>query len=72
MPAAQGEGEEMEQSYYEAPHYTGCRDSSVGTATSYWLEDGVVGVPVPVESRIFTSPCRPDRLWSPSNLLYDG
>jgi hypothetical protein len=25
-----------------------------------------------VGSRIFSSPCRPDRLWGPSNLLYNG
>jgi hypothetical protein len=31
-----------------------------------------VGVRVPVGSRIFTSPGRPDRLWGPPNLLYNG
>jgi hypothetical protein len=40
----------------------GSRDSSVGMATSYGLDDGGVGVRVPVGSRIFTSPNRPDRL----------
>jgi cell division protein FtsX len=39
------------------------RDSVVGTATGYWLEDREVGVRVPVGSRIFSSPSRPDRLW---------
>jgi hypothetical protein len=34
------------------------RDSAVGIATSYWLDDRGVGVRVPVGSRIFTSPCR--------------
>jgi hypothetical protein len=38
------------------------RDSAVGIATSYGLDDRGVGVRVPVGSRIFTSPNRPDRL----------
>jgi hypothetical protein len=33
-----------------------------------WMEV----VRVPVGSRIFTSPCRPDRLWGPPNLLSNG
>jgi hypothetical protein len=37
------------------------RDSVVGIATSYGLDRGV-GVRVPVGSRIFFSPNRPDRL----------
>jgi hypothetical protein len=45
------------------------RDSAVGTATGYRLEDGRVGVRVPVGSRICTSPCRPDRLWGALKLL---
>jgi hypothetical protein len=46
------------------------RDSSVGIATGYGLDDrGGGGVLVPVGSKIFTSPCRPDRLWGPPNLL---
>jgi hypothetical protein len=45
------------------------RDSAVGIAASYWLEDRGFGVRVSVGSRIFTSPCRPDRLWGPPNLL---
>jgi hypothetical protein len=48
------------------------RDSSVGIATSYWLDDRGVGVLVPVVSRIFTSPCCSDRLWGPPNLLSNG
>jgi hypothetical protein len=31
-----------------------------------------VGVRVPVGLRIFSSPCRPDRLWGPPNLLSNG
>jgi hypothetical protein len=38
------------------------RDSVVGIATTYGLDDRVVGVRVPVGSRIFSSPNRPDRL----------
>jgi hypothetical protein len=32
------------------------RDSAVGIATSYWLDDRGVGVRAPVGSKIFTSP----------------
>jgi hypothetical protein len=41
-------------------------DSSVGIATGYGMDDRVVGFRVPVKSRIFSSPYRPDRppLWS--------
>jgi hypothetical protein len=48
------------------------RDSVVGIATSYGLDDQEVGVRVPVGSRIFSSPRRPDRLWGPPNLLSNG
>jgi hypothetical protein len=48
------------------------RDSSVGIATGYGLDDRGVGVRDPVESRIFSSPSRPDRLWGPPNLLSNG
>jgi hypothetical protein len=48
------------------------RDSSVGIATGYGLDDRGVGVRVPVGSRIFSSPRRPDRLWGPHSLLSDG
>jgi hypothetical protein len=40
-----------------------CLDSVVGITTSYGLDKRGVGVRVPVGSRIFFSPCRPDRLW---------
>jgi hypothetical protein len=46
--------------------------SAVGIATGYGMDDREVGVRVPVGSRILTSPCRPDRLWGPPNLLYNG
>jgi hypothetical protein len=41
------------------------RDSIVGTATGYGLDDRGVGVRVPLGSRIFSYPRRPDRLWGP-------
>jgi hypothetical protein len=53
-------------------HYSVSRDSAVGIVTGYWLDDRGVGVRVPVRSRIFTSPCRPDRLWGLPNLLRNG
>jgi hypothetical protein len=46
----------------EVSHYClskGSRDSSVGIATDYGLDDRGVGVQVSVESRIFSSPRRP-------------
>jgi hypothetical protein len=42
------------------------------TATDYGLDDRGVGARVPIGSRIFISPCRPDRLWGPPNLLPNG
>jgi hypothetical protein len=54
------------------PHFPGSRESVVGIATGYGLDDRGVGVQVPVGVRIFTSPRRPDRLWGPPNLLSNG
>jgi hypothetical protein len=48
------------------------RDSAVGIATGYWLDDRGVGVRVPADFRIFSSPYRPDRLWGPPNFLSNG
>jgi hypothetical protein len=48
------------------------RDSSVGIATGYVLDDQGVGVRAPVGARIFTPPCRPHWPWSPPNLLSNG
>jgi hypothetical protein len=48
------------------------RDSVVDIATSHGLFNRGVGVRVPVRSRIFFSPRRPDRLWGPPNLLSNG
>jgi hypothetical protein len=50
----------------------GSRDSIVSIATGYGLDDRVFGVRVPVGSRIFSSPRRPDRPWGPPNLLSNG
>jgi hypothetical protein len=43
----------------------GSRDSVVGIATGYWLDDRGVGVRVAVGSRIFSSPLRPYRVRGP-------
>jgi hypothetical protein len=48
------------------------RGSVLNTATSYRLDATMAGVRIPVDSRMFTFPYRPDRLWSPSNLLSSG
>jgi hypothetical protein len=48
------------------------RDSVVGVAISYGLDDQDVGVRVPVGSRIFSSSRRPEQLWGPPNLLSNG
>jgi hypothetical protein len=48
------------------------RDSAVGIATGYRLDDQGIGVRVPVGARIFTSPCLPDLFWDPPNLLPIG
>jgi hypothetical protein len=48
------------------------RDNVVGIATVYGLDDREVGVRVPVDSRIFSSPRRPDGLCDPPSLLSNG
>jgi hypothetical protein len=48
------------------------RDSAVGIATGYGLNDRGVGVRVPVGSRISSSPRLPDRIFGQSNLLSNG
>jgi hypothetical protein len=52
----------VESKFGDIPRRIGSRDSVVGIATSYGLDDRGVGVRVPVGSRIFCSPNRPDRL----------
>jgi hypothetical protein len=39
---------------------------------SYGLDEREVRVRISVGSRIFSSPCRSDRLWGPPNLLSNG
>jgi hypothetical protein len=48
------------------------RDSAVGIATGYGLDDRRVGVRVPVGVRCFLSPRRRDRFWGPPSLLSNG
>jgi hypothetical protein len=48
------------------------RDSAVGIATGYGMDDQGVGVRVPVIERIFPSPHRADRFWGPPSLLSNG
>jgi hypothetical protein len=48
------------------------RGSAVGITTAYGLDDRGFGVRVPVVSRIFSSPYRPDRLWGRPSLLSNG
>jgi hypothetical protein len=52
--------------------YRGNWNSVVGIATDYRLEDPGVEVGVQVGSRIFSCPRRPDRLWGPHSLLFNG
>jgi hypothetical protein len=47
-------------------------DSAVDIATGYGLDDQGVRVRVLVGTIIFSSPCNPDRLWGPPNLLSNG
>jgi hypothetical protein len=48
------------------------RDSTIGIATGYGLEDWGVGVRVPVGSRIFSSSHRPGTPWGSSSLLFNS
>jgi hypothetical protein len=46
--------------------------SAVGIATGYGLDEGGVGVRVPVGAKFFSSPRRPHRIGGPSSLLSNG
>jgi hypothetical protein len=48
------------------------RGSVVGTATGYGMDDRGIGVRVPVEAIILSSPRRLDRIWGPPSLLSNG
>jgi hypothetical protein len=50
----------------KTPMQLGSRDSVVGIVTGCGLDDRGFGVRVPVGSRIFSSSCRPNRLWGPN------
>jgi hypothetical protein len=50
--------------FMSLPHKQGA-----GIATGYGLDYRVFRARVPVRSRIFSSPRRPDRLWGPPSLL---
>jgi hypothetical protein len=58
--------------FSSAPINKDSRDSAVGIAAGYGLDDQEVGVQVPVGSRFFTSPCYPERLWGPLSLISNG
>jgi hypothetical protein len=64
--------ERTHQNCYVIRTLSRSRDSSVGIATGYVLDNGGVEVPVPVGLRIFSSLRRPDRLWGPPSLLSTG
>jgi hypothetical protein len=62
----------MHTQFYRAVLFDMNRDSAVGIATGYGLDDRGFRVRFPVASKIFISPCLPDWLWGPPNLLSDG
>jgi hypothetical protein len=66
------EPESSNTSYYSIYLILKSRDSVVCIATGYGLDERGFGVRVPVGSRIFFSPRRPDRLWGPPSLLTNG
>jgi hypothetical protein len=46
--------------------------SVVGIATAYGLDNRGIEIRVRIRSRIFISPCHPDRFWDPTNILANG
>jgi hypothetical protein len=63
------EKQEFKRIKFTAAHKMDC---VVGIATGYGLDDRGVGVRVLVESRIFSTARRPDRLWGPPSFLSNG
>jgi hypothetical protein len=47
-------------------------DNAVDIETGYGLYDRAVGVQIPVDATLFSSPLRQDRFWAPTNLLSNG
>jgi hypothetical protein len=64
--SASGRQWSVQQIHY---YQMGSRDSVVGIATGYRMDERGVGVRVPLGSRIFSSPRRPDWLSGPRSLL---
>jgi hypothetical protein len=58
--------------YVSYDSHSRSRDSSVGIATGYGLDDRGIRFRVLLGPRIFTSPRRPDRLWGPPSLISNG
>jgi hypothetical protein len=58
--------------YVTVPPKLKSQDSAVVIVSGYGLDDQGVGVRVPVGSRIFSSPSRPDQFWGPPSLLFNG
>jgi hypothetical protein len=56
----------------EAFNIYSINEDGAGIENCYGLDDRGVGTQVPVGSRIFSSPHRPDQLWCPPNLLSPG
>jgi hypothetical protein len=56
------------QDWFGRPSNTFYVGSAVDIATGYGMGDEGFGVRVPVGSSIFSSPCRPDRLWRSTQL----
>jgi hypothetical protein len=53
-------------------YHSGVRDSVIGIATGYELDDRGTGVRAPVRSRIFSPLSSPDVFWVPPDLLSNG
>jgi hypothetical protein len=63
------DGHKPIHNYLALNYHCRSRDSVIGIATGYGLDDRGVGIRVPVGSRIFSSPRCPDRLRSSPSLL---
>jgi hypothetical protein len=61
MQFVSNRGTILRNCYEQSVSFLGSRDSIVGIAIRYGLEDRGIGVRVPVVSRIFSSPRRPER-----------